>query len=280
MNKAFTFKNCGWLIAVLLFSSLSASFSYAGSARSSSITHWNGECSGGTRTWWDDMCMAWRKRMGSKGWSQWWVNYHLVRVGRYVDPTIAAWGQDKWNLDGGDAALMCTHGGYDENGWYGVMHTKDHGQCRLNVSDMKIGPYLGNGKNRFWHMSSCNSIRWNLLGKWWGPAAGRVHVITGFHGYMYIGSKYVGEYRDLAKYGFSSKGVGKVWRDKMHHVHHWYNSWKTVCPISLGFGYSRATSANALNEKYKWAYSNKNPNWMTYTWKSGCDPTGGPKLPN
>jgi hypothetical protein len=262
------------LLSVLLISD----GAMAESARSSSITHW-GNCGGSTRTWWDDMCMAWRKKMGSKGWSQWWRNYNLVTINRYVDQTHFSWANDDANIDGGDAGLICTHGGHNAKGWYGVMHHKYQNQCQLNTNEMKIGPG-GFGKMRFWHMSSCNSIRWQYKTKWFGPAADKVHVITGFHGWMYIGYKYVKEYRKLANYGFKSKGVGKVWMDKMHHVDHWYNAWKTVCPMSLGFGQTTAQAANAHNERYKWKWSDKNPYWMNYRWWGGCNPDGGPKLPN
>jgi hypothetical protein len=255
--------------------------SLAGEARSFAITKWDGDCSGSTRKWWDDMCMAWRKRMGSKGWDQWWSNFSNVRISKFVDPAKASWGKDNaWNgIDRGDAALLCTHGGYDDNGWYGVMHTKENNECGLNTNQMQLGKASG-GNLRFYHMSSCHSVRWDRKTKWFDPAAGKVHVITGFHGLMYIGSKYVDEYRDLAKYGFSSKGVGKVWVDEMHHVDHWYNSWKTVCPIALGFGDTEAASANALNEKYTSNWTDKNPNWVTWRYISKCDPDDGPKLPN
>lgn len=249
-------------------------------ARSFAITHW-GNCNGSTRVWWDDMCMAWRHRMDDKGWNVWWSNFQNVKVSKFVDPSRNAWGADNaWNgFDRGNASLLCTHGGYDSDGWYGLMHTRENGECGANVPQLNIGPASG-GRLRFFHMSSCNSIRWDQKTKWFGPAQGKVHVVTGFHGLMYIGSKYVDEYRDLAKYGFTSKGVGKVWVDEMHHVDHWYNAWKTVCPIAIGFGYSQSTSANALNERYTSHWSNKTPNWMTWRYKSQCDPNGGPKLPN
>ena len=264
------------IVTVIGLSSFQAT--HAMSARSSSITKW-GNCGGSSRSWWDDMCMAWRKKMGNYGWSQWWRNYGLVTIDRYVDADKASWGNDKWQFDGGDAALICTHGGSNDNGWYGTMHTKKHGECALNANQIIYGAGNGNGKMRFFHMSSCNSVRWQHRLKWFGAAQGRVHVITGFHGYMYIGSRYVSEYRKLASGGFS-KGVGKVWMDKMHHVDHWYNAWKTICPISLGFGNTQSASANALNEKYHSKWSDKAPNWMTWRYYSKCDPNGGPRLPN
>lgn len=250
-------------------------------ARSFAITKWDGNCGGSQRDWWDDMCMAWRHRMGANGWEQWWNNFHLVRAQKFADNSRVTWGQDDtWNgMDAGEAALICTHGGHSAaTGWSGSMHTDDGNGCSINTTQMMAGPASG-GDLRFLHLSSCNSMNWHELGMWWGPAAGRVHVITGFHGYMYIGSQYVDEYDELASEGFSS-GVGKVWMDKMHHISHWYNSWSTVCPIALGFGETSAQSDNALNERYNDRWPDRASNWMTYMWKKDCDPDGADKLPD
>lgn len=250
-------------------------------ARSFAITKWDGNCGGSQRDWWDDMCMAWRHKMGAKGWEQWWNNFNLVRAQKFADNSKVAWGKDdEWNgMDSGEAALICTHGGHSAaTGWSGSMHTNDGNGCSINTTQMMVGPASG-GSLRFLHLSSCNSMNWNELGKWWGPSAGRVHVITGFHGYMYIGSSYVDEYEELADHGFSS-GVGNVWMDKMHHVDHWYNSWKTVCPIALGFGETCAQSDSALNEKYNDRWPDRAPGCMSYSWWKGCDPDGADKLPD
>ncbi|MBF0364947.1 MAG: hypothetical protein HQK50_05210 [Oligoflexia bacterium] len=269
-----------FLALIALIVTFSSPVSNADQARSYAITKWDGDCSGSQRDWWDDMCMKWRNTMKNKGWSVWWNNFNLVRVSKFVDPAISAWGVDNGSsgIDQGNATMLCTHGGYDGNGWYGKMHTKENGECAVNLNQMKLGTATG-GKLRFLHLSSCNSIRWDQKEKWFGPAAGKVHVITGFHGLMYIGYYYVGEYGDLANEGFS-RGVGKVWVDRMHHVDHWYNVWKTVCPIALGFGDTETASAAALNERYNSKYPDRSAYWMTYRWKSGCDPDGASKLPN
>src|SRR5207248_2852017 len=107
----------------------------AGSAGSSAITEWKGSCPGSKRTWWDDMCMAWRKKMGAQGWVQWWRNYATVQARRYTDPLKAAWGDDNSGegLDSNDAGLICTHGGYDSDRWLGTMYDRSpDNQCGLN----------------------------------------------------------------------------------------------------------------------------------------------------
>jgi hypothetical protein len=251
---------------------------YAGS---SAITTWSGGCSGGTRTWWDDMCMAWRKKMGDKGWVLWWKNFHLVQGPRYVDPVERPWGIDNGiqGMDWNDAGLICTHGGWSSGRWNGTLYDANpDGQCGMTSDNMRLGR-TANGWLRFLHLSSCNSIRYDQRTQWFS-AAGGIHVITGFHGWMYIGSKYVEEYRDLANEGMSSRGVAKVWLDRMHHVDHWYNSWKTVCPVAVAFGATTTEAQSKHNETYNAHLGHPTPNWMHTRWKSGCDPDDGPPLPS
>ena len=266
------------LLAAALILPPPALAQYAGS---SAITAWNGSCGGSTRTWWDDMCMAWRKKMGAQGWVEWKRNYSQVQMWRYTDPIIAAWGDDNssWGLDWNDAGLICTHGGWGSGRWTGTMYDQDSdGHCGLDVQHMWVGPD-SDGWLRFLHLSSCNSIRYSQRTQWFEAAAG-LHVVTGFHGWMYIGSQYVDEYRYLAEDAFYSRGVARAWLDNMHHVDHWYNSWKTVCPMAIGFGASAAEAQGYHDETYTSWWSNPIPNWMHTRWKADCDPDDGPPLPD
>lgn len=259
--------------------SMSPQSAQAASARSSSITTW-GDCGGGTRDWWDDMCMRWRQTMGARGWSQWWRNFELVTIERYVDPDMATWGNDKNNIDGGDAALICLHGASNAgSGWAGTMHHRSNGECNLDANQMIIGKANGNGNLRFLQLSSCNSGRFEHRLNWFTAAQGRVHEIMGFHGWMYIGSSYVDEYGYVANNGFG-KGVGKVWMDETYHEDHWYNSWKNICPMSFGFGNTQATAQNAHNEGYNDNWVDRAPNWMSTRYYKGCSPDGAGPLPN
>jgi hypothetical protein len=114
------------------------------------------------------MGMAWRKKMGDKGWSQWWNNFYLVTNPKFADPAKVTWGNDNDCLDGGDAALICTHGGHSAStGWSGSMHTDVGHGCSIDTTQMLLGPASG-GRLRFLHLSSCNSMRWEELGNWWG----------------------------------------------------------------------------------------------------------------
>jgi len=265
------------LLPLLLFSPHPAAAQFAGS---SSITNWNGNCSGSTRDWWDDMCMAWRKKMGDKGWVQWWRNYELVTGPRYVDPVETSWGNDNVSsgMDWNDAGLVCTHGGWGSGRWNGTLYSSDpDGSCAMTSATMRLGR-ASNGWLRFMQLSSCNSIRYDQRTQWF-DAAGGVHVVTGFHGFMYIGSRYVDEYRDLANEAMTSRGVAKVWLDRMHHVDHWYNAWKTVCPVAIGFGATVSEAQVKHDETYSAHSPHPTPNWMHTRWNSGCDPDDGPPLP-
>lgn len=249
-------------------------------AGSSAITSWSGQCSGSQRDWWDDMCMEWRHRMGNSGWVQWYRNFSYVQGKRYADNSLKAWGIDDSGdgMDWNDAGLMCLHGGWGSGRWRGTIYDKDpDGNCWTSSNRMRLGWNSG-GWLRFMHFSSCNSIRYDQRTQWFDAANG-VHVVTGFHGLMYIGSQYVDEYDDLASDGMGS-GVGRAWVDDMHHVDHWYNSYSTVCPVSVAFGATADAARNGQNESYNGHWSHPTPSWMNTRWKSGCDPDDGPQLPS
>jgi hypothetical protein len=258
-----------------------ASTAHAQYAGSSAITTWSGQCSGGERLWWDDMCMAWRKQMGTKSWVEWKRNYSQVQGSRYADNSVKTWGNDNASsgMDWNDAGMICTHGGWSSGRWTGSLYDKDpDNSCKMSSNKMSLGWNSG-GWLRFMHLSSCNSIRYDQRTQWFDAANG-VHVVTGFHGLMYIGSSYVDEYRDLANDAINNQGVARAWLDNMHHVDHWYNSYSTVCPVAVGFGATSQAARNAHDESYNGHWSHPTPNWMHTRWNSGCDPDDGPPLPN
>jgi hypothetical protein len=277
-------RTVGWITLLLLsataVATVAGTTAHAQWAGSSAITSWSGSCGGSTRTWWDDMCMAWRKKMGAKGWTQWWRNYSLVQGNRYADSSVKSWGIDDTGngLDWNDAGLMCVHGGWGSGRWNGSIYDADpDGSCAAAPNKMRVGWNSG-GWLRFLHLSSCNSIRHEQRTEWFEAANG-VHVVTGFHGLMYIGSQYVDEYRDLADQGMNSRGVARAWLDNMHHVDHWYNSYSTVCPMAIGFGPTQQAARDIHDETYNGHWAHPTPNWMHTRWNSGCDPDDGPALP-
>jgi hypothetical protein len=250
-------------------------------AGSSAITTWDGGCSGATRDWWDDMCMAWRNEMDALGWTEWHANFSQVKGKRYADDSVKAWGIDDTDggLDWNDAGMMCLHGGWKAGYWKGTLYNPDpDGSCAARAANMRVGDFSG-GWMRFLHLSSCNSVRYSQDTQWFDAASG-VHLVTGFHGLMHIGYWYVGEYSSLAAEAMSSTGVGKTWLYDMYHENHWYNVYKTVCPMTVGFGKTKSAAQDAVNERYKSNWNDPTPNWMNTRWIADCDPDDGPKLPD
>lgn len=251
---------------------------YGAEARSSAVTTY-GDCNGSQRDHWDDMCMTWRKRLGSKGWGTWWRNYDRVIVDRYADPAINAWGIDNSvasGFDGGQAALLCTHGGRTPSGWVGLMHHRSQGECGADVNQWKPGIASG-GATRYLQLSSCNSMRWDKVNTWFAPAAGGVHVVTGFHGLMYIGSGYVDEYEDQVDDSYSGQSVAESWVDNMYHDP---IIGPTICPVAMAFGSSKNAALNRLvSERYKTPTGEMAGNYGVLMWISGCDPDDANALP-
>lgn len=250
----------------------------AGQARSSAVTEW-GDCGGESRDWWDDMCMAWRHKMGDKGWSQWKANYSAVKVGRYVDPAMEAWGYDNASngFDQGDAALLCTHGGYDAVGWYGLMHSRSEGECGANVNQLRTGSLAG-GKTKQLQLSSCNSLRWSKVNSWFTPAAGGMHSVSGFHGLMYIGWYYVNGYDWVADDAFTGESVSEAWVDVMTDDP---IIGPTVCGVSMAFGNDKNAALHRLfHETYKYPTADQSNKYGVLMWVSQCDPDDAGPLPN
>ncbi|MFI4979093.1 MAG: hypothetical protein ACHQIO_01975 [Nevskiales bacterium] len=270
----------GILYSLALAFALGSGAACAGSVWTSAVTKWDGDCPGAERDWWDDMCMAWRQEMGVLGNAQVWRNFQFVSVGRYADPSINSWANDNGNIDSTDAGLICLHGHDDNVGWVGSMHTKDHGECGLNVNQMKLGKASG-GHSRFYQMSSCQSMQWDKRSSWDSVATGGVHAIMGFHGLMWIGSPYVDEYSDLAWDGMFGQGVAKAWVDDMYHVDHWYNAYKSTCPVARAYGEDSAHAHDALSEQYGVNHADTPANFVVTRFISECSPSeGGGSLPH
>lgn len=267
------------LVCTFALTGLFASTGYSYQARSSAITDWDATCSGGSRGWWDDMCMGWRKQLGSKGWTQWWSNYENVTVPRYSDPIHRTWGYDNASngFDAGTASLLCTHGGYNNIAWWGLMHHRDRNECGIDPDQMRMGTYSG-GTTKFLHLSSCNGMRWSLVNAWFQVAKGGVHSVSGFHGIMYIGSGYVSEYSEMVNDSFSGASISESWVDNMHHDP---IIGPTICPVSMTFGSNEDQALNRLfSERYNAQTADMTNSYGVLMWISQCTPEGGATLPN
>ena len=241
------------------------------------ITTW-GNCVGDARPDWDDMCIAWWARMGQNGWGMGPPSTEAnVTVDRFDD--VSSWGADDsapFGVDAYNANMVCTHGERDSKGWWGLMHHKVHGECGANVAQLRLGPSSG-GKLRFLHLSSCNSAHYGDWYRWQPAAEGGVHVVTGFHGYMYIGPQFIDDYAAMAQAG-NQLSVAVAWQSYMKATKFW--PWEvTTCPVTLAFGHDQPTAVNrAIVERYNYFLSNSpsgtNDNYYYALYPSGCTTDG------
>jgi hypothetical protein len=248
------------LLAAAVLLSLAAGASNALAAKTAgiqAITTW-GDCgtAADARPDWDNMCIAWWAQMGKNGWGLGPISTEgNVIVDRFDG--VQSWSADNTGplgVDAFNASMVCTHGNRDANGWWGVMHHKVHGECGANANQLRLGPSSG-GKLRFLHLSSCNSAHHGDWGDWLAAADGGVHLITGFHGYMYIGPNFVDDYAAMAQAG-NQVSVGMSWQSYMKATAFW--PWEvTTCPVTLGFGHDQTTAINrVMAERYNAFYAN------------------------
>ncbi|QDQ28705.1 hypothetical protein FNU76_21410 [Chitinimonas arctica] len=254
---------------------------WADEARTFAIADWNADCPANKRSEWPGMCQAWLDGMQQNGWTTSTYQGAQVRAGAFMDPAKAAGGRDNTpeGADTADATLFCGHGGFSPTrGFFAYFQNQENGNCRVYPDQMLFGPAAG-GKARFMHFSACNSIRWEHRDLWKGAAEGGVHVITGFHGLMYIGWMFNEGYRKVASQGYAQKGVAKAWVDNTYDPGSWYTGNNKVCPVSLAFGDAEYSAAYTLDEGYWHRWPNMKPNYMTSYYVSKCEPNGAPALP-
>jgi hypothetical protein len=263
--------------AVALLSALIALAVWATDVRAESVytsaaTTW--ECTSGERPDWDDMCMAWRLRMGELGFTKKRANYSRMKVLRFTDPSLQTWGIDNTASDSAVACMICTHGRYPRNyGWRGVMYRKTYGFCELKQQHRKFGRASG-GQMRFLHLSSCHSIHWDNRHTWNSAAQGGVHVIMGFHGRMFIGQDFVPDYRHQASDGQVLPGAAWGWLQNMYHAEGFAGRAFEQCPVARGYGDTEDRAFRVLSEKYGENLGDREPKYAYNMWWGGCQPGG------
>lgn len=243
------------------------------------IAEW-GDCGSASdaRPEWDDMCISWWAQMNRNGYA---LGFPNLQGGVTVDwfDDKASWGADDsgpFGLDSNNAAMVCTHGGHSSAGWSGQMHHRSHNECYADASQMSVGPQSG-GRLQFLHLSSCNSAHYGEWNPWKKAAQGGTHLITGFHGYMYIGNQFVDDYASMALGGVQM-GVGIAWQAYMKATKVW--PWEvTTCPVSLGFGENVNVAANrVIAERYNYYLPNSpaghNGDYVYALYPSGCTNEG------
>jgi len=254
-------------------------------AKMYAVTVWNVGCAGSTRNWWDNMVDAWYNEITNDGWSffGWCVSGHCGdaydKDGRQVNGNIVnsqfadvdkvAWGNDTAHMDEGDAVMVAWHGSESGNIYRGSMRVNEAGggDCVLRRDEMEIG----DGDLEFLHLSSCQSMDDNQWSSWW-QAYGRAHQVDGFHGWMWIGSGRVNNYRDFADDAFSDT-IANSWLDNMYVPNISGND--DQCPVAHAVGTNSADMWNRIGtEQYDNVHSDpSNIGYWGVTWITPCDPT-------
>ena len=277
-------RSAGWLAffgaAALTSSTASAQYE----AKMYAISIWNAGCTGGQRDDWDNMVDAWYDEITNDGFSifGWCVWGHcddaFSRDGRVVNDSIAnswfadrdvvTWGSDTSRLDEGDAVMIGTHGADSSNVWSGTMRVDEAGagDCSLRRDEMQIG----DSDLEFLHLSSCNSMDANQWTSWW-QAFSRAHQVDGFHGFMWIGSGLISNYRDFASDAFDGS-ISDAWLDN-HYVPD-VSGTDDQCPVAYAVGADQRDAVNRLsNERYNQVFADPSSiGWWQVTYIAGCDP--------
>jgi hypothetical protein len=253
-------------------------------AKSYAITTWNAGCSGSTRNWWDNMADAWYDEITNDGFSLfgWCLSGHcgdaFSRDGQQVngnfvnsqfaDSSIVSWGRDHVHMDEGDAAMIALHGFESGNVYGGRVRVNEPGggDCNIMRSEMQAGDQ----DLEFLHLSSCQSMDDNQWSTWW-QGFGRLHQVNGFHGWMWIGSSLVNDYKDFADDAFSST-ISDSWLDNMYVPN--ISGSDDQCPVSYAVGANSSDTWSRMgSERYNNVHSD--PSSIGYwgvTFISGCDP--------
>jgi hypothetical protein len=186
----------------------------------------------------------------------------------FADASVVSWGADTARLDDGDAVMIGTHGADSSGVWTGTMRINESGpgDCSLRRDEMEIG----DSDLEFLHLSSCNSMDSNQWPNWWRAFKG-AHQVDGFHGFMWIGSSLVSNYRNFASDAFDGS-ISGAWLDN-HYVPNVSGS-DDQCPVAYAVGANKADATNRLfHERYDNVFSDPmNIGWWHVTYISGCDP--------
>ena len=278
-----------FFLALLTLLPINTNKSMALEAQMYAITTWTSTCSGGSRSYWDDMCNAWYDEITDCGFNLWgwclwghcddcfsrdrsWINGSMSPV-LFADQTLVSWGNDSSYLDEGDAAMICLHGGDNSGRWSGLTRYQADGDCHINaIDEMTVGDY----DLEFLHLSSCHSMDDNMIGEAWkyfyrSGSSRILHQVDGFHGCMWIGSSMVSDYEDFADDAFDMN-IALAWMENMYRTN--INGYATQCPIAYAVGANSNDCFNRLfHEKYSNVYSDPSSvGYYCYCYYPGCDP--------
>jgi hypothetical protein len=262
------------------------------------IGNWSaGNCSPGdtdsNRGSWPGMAQAWYDRMGAMGHSKTgkFVDGNMTPQ-RFCDPSTDPQCLDTSYVDWPDAAIVAAHGYNANNGWGAWMRNSWKGNCSAIAGGTTPNMFVGDKNLKFLHASSCLSLNDTYFAdmrqafKKSGATKG-LHVMTGFHGLMWISSSFNGNYSNMAFDGHITS-VANAWVQNHHKSNslgcasydpfNFFGTCQDQCPTAMTVG-PTANSAltRLLNERYNNSAAFGSPSgrsyyaWMGY---GGCDPVG------
>jgi hypothetical protein len=265
------------------------------------IGNWSGgNCAPGdtdaNRSSWPGMASAWYDWMGNLGHAKTgkFVDGNMT-VRRFCDSSLKPGGcQDHIYVDWPDAAIVAVHGYNASNGWGGLMRNTALGTCSSIMGGTSINRNMAVGDNnlKFLHASSCLSLNdsyfSNMRASMMKSGANKgLHVMTGFHGLMWISSSFNGDYAATAINGHA-QSVAKAWTNSHYKSNslgcagydpfNWFGTCQDQCPSAMTIGH---TGGNALNRLLNERYNNSaafgsplNRNYYAWMGYPGCDPVG------
>jgi hypothetical protein len=224
------------------------------------VTRWDAGCSGGARSWWDDMVRDWydaisdahpifghgTQAYGRDGLT---VNANIVDSD-FVDADAVWWGDDDdpGRPDAVDAFMVGLHGVEHSptQRWMGRVRVDEPGGGNCNAYQGFM--QFGDGDLEFLHLSSCFSMDREDWWADWSRSMDGVHQIDGFHGLMWIGDGLVDDYGDFADDAFWV-GMASAWIDNMYQPE--VSGSFDQCPVARNVGLTSGESSVRMSfERY------------------------------
>ncbi len=254
----------------------------------------SGGCGGGDRSHWPTMVDHWYDHMGVHGHTKdgQYTNGSMT-IQRFCDPDWNGGCLDYLYVDEASAAMIATHGSDSGDHWAGTMRYPWGGHCALDAGGTSDDMWVGDFDLEFIHLSSCYSadddnlpgIRHAMYDPVDSPNNGRrAHQWNGFHGLMWIGSRFDNDYKEFA-HDAHSTSISRSWVHNLYDDRvdcagydpwNWFGTCQEQCPVAYSIGPTGSSALTRLvNERYNYVYADPTGNngWA-YRYIVACDPSG------
>jgi len=257
---------------------------------------------GDDRGAWPGMADAWYNKMGAMGHYKAgrWVDGYMTKQ-HECDPAynpncLDYWSWSGYGYDWADAAIAAYHGTYvGGNYWAGLQRYPfwADGDCWVRGGNSNQ-TYFGDQWLKFFIASSCfsaNNISFpNIRVAMAKPNSTRLsHQWDGFHGIMWIGGGFNGNYQATANDGHFVP-ISYAW--VTNHIKKgqfacagsapftWWGTCKDQCPVAYSIGNSIPDAmSRLLNERYNLVFgSPAGNNAWAFLYYPGCHPVGMPAM--